>query len=111
MMFKNLFSRCLSMNDNGIISRKLEELEIFFKVEDGKESDWLIDEDHPDSHALSNILGHNGHSDSPGSKTRKGTIKSFLDGLQQGDLTEKFITGWGPGGQKINKTSSAVYLL
>ncbi|MEZ5314703.1 MAG: peptide chain release factor-like protein [Chlamydiales bacterium] len=26
------------------------------------------------------------------------------------DLLEKFITGSGPGGQKINKTSSSVYL-
>ncbi len=30
--------------------------------------------------------------------------------IQENDLTEKFITGSGSGGQKINKTSSCVYL-
>lgn len=35
-----------------------------------------------------------------------------MDRLQilEGDLTEKFIAGSGSGGQKINKTSSCVYL-
>lgn len=32
-------------------------------------------------------------------------------GLREEDLIEKFIKGSGPGGQKINKTSSCVYLL
>jgi peptide chain release factor len=32
-------------------------------------------------------------------------------GVAEGDLTERFIKGSGPGGQKINKTSSCVYLL
>ena len=26
------------------------------------------------------------------------------------DIEEKFITGWGPGGQSVNKTSNAVQL-
>lgn len=30
--------------------------------------------------------------------------------LQEGDIEEKFILGSGSGGQKINKTSSCVYL-
>ena len=31
-------------------------------------------------------------------------------GIQENDLIEKFILGSGPGGQKINKTSSCVYI-
>ncbi len=31
-------------------------------------------------------------------------------GILEEDLTEKFVRGSGPGGQKINKTSSCVYL-
>ncbi|MGB7978784.1 MAG: peptide chain release factor-like protein [Chlamydiales bacterium] len=31
-------------------------------------------------------------------------------GIKEGDLLEKFILGSGSGGQKINKTSSCVYL-
>jgi protein subunit release factor B len=31
-------------------------------------------------------------------------------GIKDGDLVEKFILGSGSGGQKINKTSSCVYL-
>ncbi len=31
-------------------------------------------------------------------------------GIQEADLTEKFILGSGSGGQKINKTSSCVYI-
>jgi protein subunit release factor B len=31
-------------------------------------------------------------------------------GIQESDLVEKFILGSGSGGQKINKTSSCVYL-
>ena len=31
-------------------------------------------------------------------------------GVQEDELVEKFITGQGSGGQKINKTSSCVYL-
>lgn len=31
-------------------------------------------------------------------------------GIHEGDLIEKFILGSGSGGQKINKTSSCVYL-
>ncbi|HZP60870.1 MAG TPA: peptide chain release factor-like protein [Opitutaceae bacterium] len=31
-------------------------------------------------------------------------------GLRAGDVEEKFIRGSGPGGQKINKTSSTVWL-
>lgn len=32
-------------------------------------------------------------------------------GLREQDLVEKFILGSGSGGQKVNKTSSCVYLL
>ena len=32
-------------------------------------------------------------------------------GIREGDLVEQFIKGSGAGGQKINKTSSCVYLL
>lgn len=32
-------------------------------------------------------------------------------GITEADLVEKFVRGSGPGGQKINKTSSCVYLL
>jgi protein subunit release factor B len=32
-------------------------------------------------------------------------------GIREEDLAEKFIRASGPGGQKVNKTSSAVYLL
>jgi protein subunit release factor B len=31
-------------------------------------------------------------------------------GIKEGDLIEKFILGSGKGGQKVNKTSSCVYL-
>ena len=31
-------------------------------------------------------------------------------GITEDDLIERFVKGTGPGGQKINKTSSAVYL-
>lgn len=31
-------------------------------------------------------------------------------GIKETDLEEKFILGSGPGGQKINKTASTVYL-
>lgn len=33
-----------------------------------------------------------------------------LLGIKEGDLIEKFILGSGSGGQKINKTSSCVYI-
>lgn len=32
-------------------------------------------------------------------------------GVREGDLVEKFVKGSGSGGQKINKTSSCVYLM
>lgn len=31
-------------------------------------------------------------------------------GVREADLEEKFIRGSGPGGQKVNKTASCVYL-
>lgn len=31
--------------------------------------------------------------------------------LSEDDLEEKFIKGWGPGGQKVNKSSNCVQLL
>ena len=36
--------------------------------------------------------------------------KMLLLGISEDDLIEKFILGSGSGGQKINKTSSCVYL-
>lgn len=32
-------------------------------------------------------------------------------GIRESDIDERFIKGSGPGGQKINKTSSCVYLV
>lgn len=32
-------------------------------------------------------------------------------GIREADLVEKFVRSSGPGGQKVNKTSSCVYLL
>ena len=32
------------------------------------------------------------------------------EGIKEEDLLEKFVTGGGPGGQKINKTHNCVYL-
>ena len=32
-------------------------------------------------------------------------------GIREADLEEKFVRSSGPGGQKVNKTSSCVYLL
>lgn len=32
-------------------------------------------------------------------------------GIRDADLVERFVRGSGPGGQKVNKTSSCVYLL
>ena len=34
----------------------------------------------------------------------------FLMGIIKSDLIEKFITSSGPGGQKVNKSSSCVYI-
>ena len=31
-------------------------------------------------------------------------------GLEESDLSEKFVTGSGPGGQKVNRTSNVVQL-
>lgn len=36
--------------------------------------------------------------------------KMKLLGIKEDDLIEKFISGSGPGGQKINKTQNCVYL-
>ncbi len=46
------------------------------------------------------------------SKEKWETLAARLEnlGIQEGDLIEKFILGSGSGGQKINKTSSCVYL-
>ena len=39
-------------------------------------------------------------------------IKKMLSlGIKKGDLEEKFVKGSGPGGQKINKSSSCVFLM
>lgn len=37
-------------------------------------------------------------------------VRMHALGIHEGDLTEKFILGSGSGGQKINKTSSCVWL-
>jgi protein subunit release factor B len=46
------------------------------------------------------------------SKEAKDRLALKMDalGIQESDLIEKFILGSGSGGQKINKTSSCVYL-
>ena len=31
-------------------------------------------------------------------------------GVEESDLVERFILGSGPGGQKVNKTASCVYI-
>jgi len=41
-------------------------------------------------------------------KNLKAKMRRF--GVQEKDLTERFIRSSGPGGQKINKTSACVYL-
>ncbi len=45
-------------------------------------------------------------------KSRDDALKKRMDhlGVKEEDLIEKFILGSGSGGQKINKTSSCVYL-
>ena len=46
------------------------------------------------------------------SKEKKDELTARMDrlGIQENNLVEKFILGSGSGGQKINKTSSCVYL-
>ena len=43
---------------------------------------------------------------------KKQTLHAWMKelGISETDLVEKFITGSGSGGQKINKTASCVYL-
>ena len=36
--------------------------------------------------------------------------RSKVPKLKEKDLDEKFIKGWGPGGQSVNKTANAVFL-
>src|SRR6516225_8950496 len=45
-------------------------------------------------------------------KEKKEELKARMQnlGIREEDLVEKFILGSGKGGQKINKTSSCVYL-
>jgi protein subunit release factor B len=45
-------------------------------------------------------------------KSREDTLKERMErlGIKEEDLIEKFILGSGSGGQKINKTSSCVYI-
>lgn len=43
-------------------------------------------------------------------KTARLAARMKALGLADGDLVEKFILGSGSGGQKVNKTSSCVYL-
>src|SRR5882672_10734116 len=46
------------------------------------------------------------------SKTTQDRLAEKMErlGIHEADLVEKFILGSGSGGQKINKTSSCVYL-
>jgi len=46
---------------------------------------------------------------SPEKRRELGTRMERL-GIREDDLVEKFILGSGPGGQKVNKTASCVYL-
>ncbi|HSX14044.1 MAG TPA: peptide chain release factor-like protein [Chlamydiales bacterium] len=46
-----------------------------------------------------------------GKEAKERLVKRMNDlGVRESDLVEKFILGSGSGGQKINKTSSCVYL-
>lgn len=49
----------------------------------------------------------------PVSADKEAALSQFMESLEifEEDLLEKFIRGSGKGGQKINKTSSCVYLL
>jgi peptide chain release factor len=51
-------------------------------------------------------------NESPVSQTKKDALAArMLElGIREGELDEKFIMGSGKGGQKVNKTSSCVYL-
>jgi protein subunit release factor B len=51
-------------------------------------------------------VGGNAALLSQGNKTQRVAIE-----LREEDIEEKFVRGSGPGGQKINKTASAVWLL
>lgn len=46
------------------------------------------------------------------SAEKQAQLRALMDelGVREDDLAEKFIRGTGHGGQKINKTSSTVYL-
>ena len=46
------------------------------------------------------------------SKEKQEALKKRMEslGIHEDDLVEKFILGSGSGGQKVNKTSSCVYL-
>lgn len=51
-------------------------------------------------------------SESPVSQTKKDALaaRMFSLGIRESALEEKFIFGSGKGGQKVNKTSSGVFL-
>ena len=51
-------------------------------------------------------------NESPVSQTKKDalTARMLALGIREPELDEKFILGSGKGGQKVNKTSSCVYL-
>ena len=51
-------------------------------------------------------------NESPVSQTKKHalTARMLALGIREPELEEKFILGSGKGGQKVNKTSSCVYL-
>jgi len=51
-------------------------------------------------------------NESPVSQTKKDALTAQMQalGIREPELNEKFILGSGKGGQKVNKTSSCVYL-
>lgn len=48
----------------------------------------------------------------PPGKDREQKLRQRMDelGISEDDIAEKFIQGSGPGGQKINKTASCVFI-
>ena len=50
--------------------------------------------------------------EAPISQEKQESLRKRLEklGLQEADMEERFVRGSGSGGQKVNKTASAVYL-
>lgn len=51
-------------------------------------------------------------SQAPMRESRAAKLKARMEalGIKEADLEEKFILGSGPGGQKVNKTASCVFI-